>query len=92
MASDILARLGISREMISKHVVAVEAPRAKPVRKARAKYLALGLTQNGKPRKGRSPNGTRREYRVKKPCVFGRSYHIYKSDGKCKFCGNEKHY
>lgn len=72
--SPLLQQLGLTPEIIARHVVRIERPlkclrdpaacRA-ATRKLRLKYLAQGLTQDGKVRR-RSPNGTRKIYVRKK--------------------------
>jgi len=47
----ILKKLGLTREQIERYVVTVAAPLPKWRTKARAKYLAMGLTVHGKERK-----------------------------------------
>lgn len=51
MSAKILEKIGLKPEEIAKHVVAVEPPLKKWSNKTRAKYLAMGLTSAGKPRK-----------------------------------------
>ena len=57
MLSDKLAKLGLSREAISKHVVSVEPPLPKSYakQKKRITNLEKGLTSHGEVRKNPSP-------------------------------------
>jgi hypothetical protein len=71
----ILAQLGLTPEMIARHVVRVEPPltgyavnqllngdaKIIAMRKRRTRFIAAGLNSDGKPRR-RSPNGTRKPY------------------------------
>lgn len=73
----ILRQLGLSPELIGRHVLRVEPPLSRTQiqkllsksteaqRRRRASFIAQGLNSQGKPRR-RSPNGTRKVYIRKK--------------------------
>lgn len=47
----ILAKLGLTKDQVAKHVVRIEPPLPVWKNKTRAKYLVMGLTAHGLPRK-----------------------------------------